>query len=142
MFHHCFLEVFCEHTTLRSGPFISKSDFSQKLCENVGIIFYINNFLSFISMHILLQYMVSVSYFHRYYVYILHGSRINYAILVLNNYNKSLFSTLQIDNTANPKDIAVSTRGNTALSANAKSPTFAWVRKISKNEVIMVAFEL
>ena len=39
------------------------------------------------------------------------------------NHNKSLFSTLQIDNAANPKDTAVSTRGNTALSAMVKSPT-------------------
>ena len=48
---------------------------------------------------------------------------------------------MQIDNTANPKDTAVRTKGNTALSAMVKSPAFACVRKISKNEVIMVAFE-
>ena len=56
-------------------------------------------------------------------------------------YNKSLFSTLYIDNIANVKDTIVNTSGTTALSAIVKSPTFACVRKISKNEVIIVAFE-
>ena len=43
--------------------------------------------------------------------------------------------------TANPREITVKTTGNTALPAIVKSPTFACVKKISKNEVIIVALE-
>ena len=38
-------------------------------------------------------------------------------------------------------EITVKTAGNTALFAMVKSPTFACVRKISKNEVMIVAFD-
>ena len=88
--------------------------------------------------------MVSIPYLpylRRYHINILHEQQSKIVILVFNNYNKSLFSTLYIDNTANPKDTIVSISGNTALSAIVKSPTFACVRKISKNEVIIAAFE-
>lgn len=46
-----------------------------------------------------------------------------------------------MDKTAKAKEIAVSTIGNAALSCIVISPTFACVRKISKNEVTIVAFE-
>ena len=56
-------------------------------------------------------------------------------------YVKSLLSTLYIDRTAKPTEIIVNIAGNIALFAIVKSPTFACVRKINKNEVIIVAFE-
>ena len=46
-----------------------------------------------------------------------------------------------MDKPAKRKDNTVNIAGNTALSAMVKSPTFAWVRKISKNEVTIVVFE-
>ena len=42
---------------------------------------------------------------------------------------------------AKPKEIIVKINGNTALSASVKSPTLACVRKINKNEVIIVALD-
>ena len=46
-----------------------------------------------------------------------------------------------MDKKANRKDNAVKTTGKRALPAIEKSPTFAWVRKKSKNEVTIVVFE-
>lgn len=57
------------------------------------------------------------------------------------SYIKSLLSTFTIDKAAKSKEITVKMIGNTALPAIVKSPMFACVRKISKNEVTIVAFE-
>ena len=54
---------------------------------------------------------------------------------------RSFLSALLTDSTANTKEMAVRIIGNTALSDIVKSPTLAWVRKISKNEVTTAAFE-
>ena len=40
-----------------------------------------------------------------------------------------------------PKEIIVKINGITTLPASVKSPTFACVRKINKNEVIIVALD-
>ena len=46
-----------------------------------------------------------------------------------------------MDKPAKPKEITVKITGNIALFDIVKSPTFACVRKISKNEVRTVALE-
>ena len=56
-------------------------------------------------------------------------------------YIKSLTSALYIDRNAKTNDIAIRIIGNTMLFAIVKSPIFACVIKINKNEVIIVAFE-
>ena len=62
-------------------------------------------------------------------------------IFIPASYIKSLLSTFTIDKAAKSKEIAVKIMGNTALPAIVKSPMFACVRKINKNEVTIVAFE-
>ena len=46
-----------------------------------------------------------------------------------------------MDSAAKAKETAVSTAGNTTFSLRVKSPTFACVRKTSRNEVTTAAFE-
>ena len=54
---------------------------------------------------------------------------------------RSFFSAPHTERNANSREISVRITGNTALSASVKSPTFACVRKISRNEVTITALE-
>lgn len=53
----------------------------------------------------------------------------------------SLVCAWHMDSMAKTKEMTVRIIGNTALSDSVKSPMFACVRKISKKEVTMAAFE-
>ena len=57
------------------------------------------------------------------------------------SYIKSFVSTFLIDRVANTKEMSIKIAGNMAFPANEKSPIFACVRKISKNEELIVAFD-
>lgn len=61
--------------------------------------------------------------------------------LHLTSYIKSLVSALQIDRKAKIKEITVNITGKIALFAIVRSPIFACVKTISRNEEIIVAFE-
>lgn len=105
------------------------------------------------SICILMEDILSVSYVSEKltFSFCLHPHKQDTASRLIHNsififisnsrYIKSLVSALYTDRTANTKDIKVRITGKTRLFFIVKSPIFACVKKISRKDEIIVAFE-